>query len=293
MKLEFRPLEITDKKIIEDFLGTQHKHIGWEYNFAMTWMWNIFEKTVICVLDDMILLKTTFYGKCVFYTPYLKKQDDLPKALSIIENAIQSVDCTLDVRGLVKEQLSYIDETKYDITTNRDNSDYIYKAEDLINLTGKKFHAKRNFVSRFKRNYEYIFREYVDSDFDKIMELYEVWDDATAHETLDAEKKVIKNALRYKNYIDIKVSVIEIDSKIVAFSISDNSNKFMAHTFIEKADIKYEGIYQAINQFNAELFFKDNLYVNRQEDMGIEGLRKAKLSYNPEMIVDKYYIKAK
>jgi len=292
MKLNFKDFTIDDKVTYEKYRQFNSELLGWEYSFAMTYIWNAFSRTQICDMGDMAFVQTCFLKKCLFYPPLLKHQDDLVKAVEIMEEHSKRQGIPLDIRGFTKEQADKLDSNKYKITTDRGNSDYIYSLDDLSNLTGKKFHSKRNFVNRFKLKYNYEFRLYDESkDKKNVLNLYVKWNDGTAHETAEIEKTVIKRALQFYKELNLTITVLYVDGNLVAFNVSDTNSPFIIHSCFEKADRDYEGSYQAINQFTAQEFLsKTAPIVNRQEDMNIEGLRKAKLSYNPIEILDKYRV---
>ncbi|MCL2374951.1 MAG: phosphatidylglycerol lysyltransferase domain-containing protein, partial [Firmicutes bacterium] len=154
--------------------------------------------------------------------------------------------------------------------------------------------SKRNFVSRFARNYEYDFREYdAKRDRENIIALYQKWNTTTCHETLAFEDKLIKKALDNGQALGLVIMVLYVGDALAAFSVHSKTNDLIGHTFFEKADIQFEGAYQFINQKCAEIVFDGVKYVNRQDDIGIEGLRKAKLSYHPVILLDKYRVKRK
>jgi len=290
--LSFRKLALSDKEIFDKFLPYNKERLGWEYSFAMTFIWNAFDKAEVCDLGDMFIIRSKWHGKRIYYQPLLQDLNHLCRAINIIEKECSIEGVPLDVRGLVGVQLPCLERGNYNITGNRDTSDYIYNTDDLITLKGKAFHSKRNFITRFKAAYpDYNFRIYNDAlDREKIFALYEKWNTATEHETHDLERIVITRALDFQKELNLKIGVLYVDDCLVAFSISDCNNPNIAHTFFEKADKDYIGSFQAINQFAAEAFLKEHKLVNRQEDLGIEGLRKAKLSYHPVMLVEKYKI---
>lgn len=292
MALDFKLIEIGDKEKLSGYLKN-NTYLGWDYCFDMLYIWNVFGEMRVATNDFAAFVYTKFFGKCVYYPPYTDTMENQIRAIDVIRNESLTRGCLMRVVGISKEVAERLDPEIYDIETDRDNSDYIYNASDLINLSGKKFHSKRNFVSRFKRLYSYEFREYTDADRDAVFGLYDDWHDHAGHETLELERKVITRALDNYKELGLKIGVITIDGKLAAFSISSVENDLVAHAMIEKGDTKYEGIYQIINQQTAENFFQGVQYVNREEDMGIEGLRKAKLSYNPVLLLDKYTVRLK
>ena len=295
MKLNFKDITIQDKQIYDKYLPLYKDFYGWEYSFAMTWIWNAFDQTQICDTGDMAFVRTKFYGKRVYYPPFLKDHAQLPKALEIIESECKQENVEFDLRGLLQCQIDLLDKNKYSFKTSDCTKDYIYNTQDLITLVGKRFHSKRNFVNRFKLTYpDFKFLTYDEKrDRKNIFDLFFKWQSSTEHETLALEEKIISSALDAYSALDLKIGVLYVGDQLAAFTVMDASNPYIAQTFFEKADKDFVGSYQAINQFAATKFLKDVLLVNRQEDLGIEGLKKAKESYYPVHLVEKFKVKLK
>lgn len=289
--MDFHPLTLEDKAIYLKYASATKNFLGWEYCFAMTYVWNAFGETKIYDSGEIAFVCTKFLDTRVSYPPMLADPSLLPAAVKVIEEMCAQEGSTLDLRGLTAEQAKLLDPKKYRITTSRGYSDYIYNAQDLIELKGKKYHAKRNYVTRFCARYDYEFRPYCEkTDRENILKLYKKWNDTAAHETFWLEEKVITRALDYGKALDLNIAVLCADGHLAAFSVSSIANPLVAHTFFEKADTDFEGAYQVINQKTAQAYFREVQYVNRQEDMDIEGLKKAKLSYYPAMLLDKYRV---
>ena len=177
---------------------------------------------------------------------------------------------------------------------DRRTFDYLYKSEDLVKLAGRNYHGKRNHLNQFQRKYNW---EYQRMDSEILRECL----------MLDAEWCNIKNALRtddnlddeeraiamvIQNYQDLGVvgGVIRIDGRIQAIAVGEMLNKNTAVIHIEKGNTEFEGIYAAINQQFASGEWANVEFINREEDMGLEGLRKAKLSYHPAQLIEKFSI---
>lgn len=185
--------------------------------------------------------------------------------------------------------------------SNRGDSDYIYLSEKLATLSGKTLHKKKNHVSKFLREYEnrFTFKLFPDEDVaEDILKIEDEWfsersndvEKAFDEKSLDLEKESIKIALDNKDVFGFTGGVIYIDEKPAAFCLASPASDTTLDIHFEKvlADIAVNGGYAAINN----LFAKENrsyLYINREEDMNVEGLRHAKLSYKPEIILDKYF----
>lgn len=190
---------------------------------------------------------------------------------------------------------------KINWNSNRGDSDYIYLSEKLATLSGKTLHKKKNHVSKFLREYEnrFSFKLYPDEDIaSDILQIEEEWfnerssdvEKAFDDKSLALEKESIKEALDNTKVFNITGGVIYIDEKPAAFCLASPASDTTLDIHFEKvlSEFAANGGYAAINNF----FAKENLsylYINREEDMGVEGLRHAKLSYKPEIILDKYF----
>jgi hypothetical protein len=285
--LNFSPVTINEKNIFDEFFKNNDS-ISSANDFSTIFCWNVSGNARYAIADDDVLIIYNIYeGKKVYYFPISKTKKDIRPYIEMIygfEDCAKHFIAQAEVKDL--NQISGI--AGYELAYDRDFSDYIYLTKDLKDLKGKKFHAKRNHINKFKKSYKYIFREYKESDYQKCMDLYDLWLKNNGSSPT-AEKTALDLALKNYKPLNLKCGVIEIDGEIKAFSINSIlPNKKAGNVLFEKADINYDGIFAAINNFCVKEFFKDVKYVNRQEDMGIEGLRKAKLSYNPVFILNKY-----
>jgi len=295
MSLNFRDLALDDKKVFDEVLAHMREAYGSEYCFPLVFVENVLGATQICDTDDMVFIKTRWAGRLIFFPPMLKDDAKFPQAIHLIEQATSQESAPLEIRMVSETQAKLFSNIKYQITDTPNLADYVYCAKDLIHLVGTKFHSKRNFITRFCNTYKnYIFREYDETkDRDNIMQLLKKWDANTLHEKWAVEDKLITRALDFHKELDLKIAVLYVGPTLVAFSINYVKDSEIGYTFFEKADTDYVGTYQVINQRTAELFFQNTKYVNRQCDMGVEGLRKAKLSYKPVKLLNKYKIQHK
>lgn len=285
--MEFRKLTVDDKKLFQSYIDKND--LGWEYNFATVFLWDVNDTMMMATEDGILFIYNTFYNSIVFMPPYMKNDSDFLKAVGKISEYAREKKIVYRLRGLRPEQAALLDETKFLTASSRNDYDYIYNSDDLKYLRGKAFHSKRNFVTRFENTYNYTVRDYTPEDYDGLMALYEIWKDESSHSTLEVEKKAVERAFKYHKQLDLRIAVIKVDGKYAGFSVSSIECNGIVHTIFEKGLTEYVGIYQAINKFAAQRYFPDGTFVNRQEDMGIEGLRRAKLSYNPVMLYEKHF----
>ena len=178
------------------------------------------------------------------------------------------------------EELEKLFPGKFVFTADRDYSDYLYLHSDLSTLVGKKFQPKRNHINKFRNAYPgYEFKPLTRELIPECIKLESVWcraNNCSEDEALQNERKSMNAALRSFEELDIIGGVLMVDGNCV-----------------EKADTDYEGAYAMINNEFAKMIPEQYIYINREEDLGLEGLRKAKLSYQPHLLLEKYKLELK
>ncbi len=202
----------------------------------------------------------------------------------------------------------------YEITEIQDAKDYLYDAESIRTLAGRKYSKKRNHINKFMQTYEgrWEYRSLTYEDRHEILEFLRHWlknkensdeengineegRDFDAILELEAEFKGIQDIVNNEELFDvIKIGGIFVDGRLEAFSMGDyNEREKLAIIDVEKGNEEIHGIYQMINQQFALNEYPNALIVNREDDVGIEGLRKAKMSYHPSGFEHKYLLKQK
>lgn len=221
--------------------------------------------------------------------PPIAPNENLPQAYANIVEYSSSKGEIASVIAAPKEHIELLDGNEYTFEKIVDADEYLYAASDLIDLPGKKYHAKRNHIAKFCRNYVYEFREYQDSDREELFALYHQWQEGH-NEYESREEYAITNILDNREDYGVKIAVLKVDGKIIAFSFNELTSNLRGIVHFEKADTSYDGSYAVINNLSAKAFLSDATIINRQEDLGIEGLRKAKLSYYPIGYSEKWLV---
>ncbi len=174
--------------------------------------------------------------------------------------------------------------------------DYLYLREDLQNLKGRKYQPKRNHINKFKSLYDWTFEILKPENLSDCLAFEDKWLEDAALRNPDflsdyqKERRIVEYLLSNIEELGIFAGMIKVEDKIVAFSIGSRINHETFATHIEKADRNFEGSFAMINQQMAEHLPANFLYINREEDLGLEGLRKAKESYHPIKLIEKYII---
>lgn len=290
--LEFKGITIADKKRF-DYYRQYDPTDGSEGVFATMFIWNEYYNLELAENGEFLFIRFNIKGKNPSYFFPIGK-GDLEKAINELKEYSYSKGEKVAFRLVTqknKEKLDNLFPKQFSFELDRDCADYVYLTEKMISLSGKKLHSKKNHLNYFLQNYNYL---YMSVDTDELVEKC-----AQKAYKLIALKEKNKNPYEmgamkayFNNYslLSQKGAAIIVDNEIAAMTFGEKLNDDMALIQIELADDKYRGAYQAINKMFCESEWKTLRYVNREEDMGIEGLRLAKLSYKPEMLIDKYKI---
>ena len=200
---------------------------------------------------------------------------------------------TEEMLELLKKEIG---EKNLNIIEERDRFDYIYSVQELIELSGKKFHKKKNLINNFIKNNKFEYIKLDKNNINEILKLQNEWCDKNSCSKdvwLDGEDMGIKNIVKNFEKLSVVAAAIYVDNRVVAFSIGEQVSSDCVVIHIEKGDSNYQGSYQIMNQMFLKNEFSHLTYVNREEDLGIEGLRQAKLSYNPLKLIKKYRVEFK
>ena len=187
----------------------------------------------------------------------------------------------------------YVDPDRYTWALDRNNCDYVYKTEELIQLSGKSYHRKKNHLNRFVKSYAFEYRPLDQDLVECVLEMQAAW--CTLRECRDkpdllSEDHAVYEALTRFEELDYQGGGIIMEGKVEAFSLGERLNTETAVIHVEKANPDIPGLYTVINQRFCQHAWFHMPFVNREQDLGIHGLRKAKESYLPHHMVNKYKV---
>lgn len=292
----FKDIEIDCKNILDKYFDLVD-YEACEYCFTTLYMWKDLYNTKYYVEDDFAIVAGEYENKGFIILP-LAKKENMNKAFDFIIKNFEKQHKQIHLKAINKEVVEYLQSVygdRFEYIEERNNFDYIYDGESLRTLAGRKNQKKRNHLNSFVKEYgdRVEYKKLEEADFDECINLLKEWSkDKEESIELDSEFKAIKRI--FKNYEKLKetlkISGIYIDFKLEAFSIGEMLNDNMAVIHVEKANADIRGLYPYINQQFLLNEFSDVEFVNREEDLGIEGLRKAKLSYHPVKFAEKYTV---
>lgn len=297
----FRDINIDSKKELQPYFDMVD-YEACEYCFTTLYMWQHVYKTGYYIGDGFAVLVGEYEGDSFSILP-LAKKEDIPVVIDFVINHFKKENKKIYLRGITTEVKNILENdypNKFTYVEERDLFDYIYDAESLRTLGGRKNQKKRNHINSFLKDYKgrYEYRLLNESDFEVCLDLLNKWssskvNDNELDDSIDDELVGIKKIFRqYKDLKDnLKIAGIFIDNKLEALTIGELLNSNMAVIHIEKANPDIRGLYPFINQQFLVNEFDTVEFVNREEDLGIPGLRKAKLSYHPLRFVEKYTVR--
>lgn len=293
MDIPFKPIRLEDKKTITS-LTWPSDYRNCDFSFANMCSWRFLYDSEFAVVDGFLLIRFLIEDKSRIAYMMPVGTGDLRHAISLIEEDSLKHGhplCMLGITPDAKEQLEAAFPEGFFYIPERDYYDYIYLREDLTFLRGKKYQAKRNHINNFKKLYTYEYLPITPEIVPECLKLECKWYKANntenEEEELNDERRSLTYALHHFGDLDLIGGAIRVNGEIVAFSFGApiNHNTFGVH--VEKADVSYEGAYTVINQEFAAHLPEQYIYVNREEDLGIPGLRQAKLSYQPAILLEK------
>lgn len=292
---DFRPIEIQHKEVFNRFFLQDPPDTS-ELTFTNLFIWRHHYNPIWLQWENCLLIILKPEGISPFCLPPVGSGNKV-EALDILCEQLKHITPELKVcRVSEKFVEKYVDHDRYDSFFDRDNSDYIYRSLDLIRLSGRKYHKKKNLLNRFLKNFSFNYLQIDMEVVECLLDMQEQWcrlKDCADKPDLLAEDSAIYQALTHFEELDYQGGAIEINSTIEAFSLGEPLNADTAVIHFEKANPDIPGLYNAINQLFCSNEWSDIEYINREQDMGIEGLRKAKESYNPHHMVNKYTLRPK
>jgi len=300
--MDFKEISISDKPIFDKFVFDRN-YITCELNFVNLYCMRKKYGTQIFIDDFLFIRQTTKALPCVFHYFVPIGDGDIKKAISRIEEDAKEHGKQAMFWGATepqREMLETLYPNKYEFETSRDWAEYIYLSERLINLEGSDLKKRRNNLNLFLNKYgeRYQFVPLTKDNLNEAFDYQHRWLDETDQEygmkkELHQENSIIEDAFENWEELGLLGGLVKIDGETLGYTYGTKPYKNTLDVLVEKADHTKNGLYQAINRDFAKYAGSDVTYINREEDLGVEGLRKSKLGYKPEMLLTKYEVHLK
>lgn len=288
--LKFKNVTLEDKDWATRCMRQMNSR-GSDYTFSNLFNWAEVHSFKIAQMDNMLLIRS---GAESFNYMYPVGKGDAIAAIKAMEQDAREHGMRFVMYGIPKEGVDVVEAAlpdKMEIKPVRDNFDYIYSRESLATLSGKKLHSKKNHANRFLKSHDdWKYEPINEQNVDEAWKMSVLWCKQVGCEShgLHRETCAVKSAMDHFFELGLKGALLRVDGRVVAYTVGSEvtDDTFVVH--IEKAFPDVDGAYTMINQ----QFVKNELskyeYVNREDDIGDEGLRKAKESYRPVMMHERF-----
>jgi Uncharacterized conserved protein len=292
--INFKEVELSDKKWMEPLLATADMS-GCHQNFTNIFAWSKIYNYRVAQVNDFLVVKGVMNESPYYFYP--AGSGDIKAVVEVMKQDAASSGHEFALAGISPEDIAVLKRVlpdSFEYKEMRDSFDYVYLLDKLVTLSGNKLHSKRNHINRFiKENHDWSFEQISLDNIGECWEMNLEWckrnsnDDEIAKETC-----AVRRCFEHFAALGLEGGLIRKEGRVIAYTMGEklNSDTYVIH--IEKAFSEIEGAYQMINREFAALIQKNYpqlIYVNREEDMGLEGLRKAKLSYHPSKMEEKFF----
>lgn len=274
---DFEDLNLEHRKVLHPLFKELEEGIS-EFTFAGLYLFRKFYNYRVSSVENLIIFEGKEKGRSFFLCPF-----GLPEE-KILKEFLKKYDY---LKNASEKQASILEKLGYKIMEDRDNFDYVYRREDLANLRGRIYHKKKNLINQFSKNYTYEARPLLKRYLKDALYILEIW--AKGKEISDYESS--REALLLMEELQLCGIIYYVNKKPAAYVLGEENQRgraFVVH--FEKAVEDYKGLYQFINKSFAEILPEKYEFINREQDLGLENLRKAKLSYNPSHFIKKFKV---
>ncbi len=285
--LKFKPITLAEEQLIRQFTADNQEG-SCENSFVNMLIWQTVYENTWATAEGQLIFKSGGGKDMTFSLPF---GDNFLKGIDLIRkySGKEYPPFWLQEGERMKRFCEYMGDC-YEITESRDDFDYLYEQTALAELSGKKYHAKRNHIASFSKKVSWQYRPLTDENADEISRCAEEWyqeNHAENNPRLQAERQGIDTMLTHRTRLGVKGGAIVVNGRIVAFTLGTALNDRVFDIHIEKALSDFAEAYTVINHEFAKTL-TDFQYINREDDMGLEGLRRSKLSYHPAFLLKKY-----
>ncbi len=294
--LKLSEISMFDKIIFDDYLKKIDSQVS-ELNFTNFFMWRDYYGIRYSIINEFLCIISSVGDKPYCYFPIgdYSNVENLKIAIYSIRDYFFQHNWEFVMCRVSAQQISVLEDLDIRFTAkeDRNNFDYIYYVQSLSTLKGKKLDGKRNHINKFNKLHTFKYEEISDKNISDCIDILEKWSiqrNYLEDESLIAERKANFELLNNYKFLNVKGALIRVDDKPEAFTVGEmlNSNTVVIH--VEKANSMINGLYTLINQQFLANHCNGIEFVNREQDLGINGLRKAKLSYNPAILLEKFTV---
>ena len=292
--LRFRNATLCDKSWVDEIVLAENSPSA-DYNFGNIYIWDKYYRQLICRFGDRMLTKLRYDGQPAFVYPI--GSGPLAPAIDVLSDYAAAKGYPMVLRGVTsahREALEASFPGRFSFEAEEHTFDYIYLAERLATYSGKALHGKKNHCNRFEAENNWEFLPLTRAQIPGCLDMLDLWTEENAQRLekgVSYEHDAIIRAFAAFERLGLEGGVLYADGKIVGFSLGEMCSRDTFDVHFEKAEINLNGAYPMVCRELTRMLLQchpELRYINREDDMGIEALRRSKLSYKPEFLLEKY-----
>jgi hypothetical protein len=288
---DYKPITLEDKKVF-DKNYEKYPPVHSDNVFTTLISWKEYANYCYTIIEDNLLIMSKIKDKIQLRPPSGKRNKVVFDQILKLAKA-QDSEFPISVIDNSTKKWMTNNYPEIELTPRREFFDYVYLSSDIAELGGSDYSKIRNRLNKFKRNFDYSIEKISENNMPEIREFLKrwcLWKDCESDPILENEKKAILYSMEH--FFDLNLSGISIiiNDAIEAIAVYEKMDSETIIVHYEKGSPDYDGIYKAVNQETAKIIQKNFKYINRESDMGIPGLRKAKMSYRPHHMVEVFAV---
>lgn len=292
--IEFKTPTLCDKAWVDPIVLAEDSPSA-DYNFGNIYIWDKYYRQLICRFGDRMLTKLRYEGKPAFVFPI--GSGPLRPAIQALEDFAAMKGCPLVIRGITAKHRDMLEAEypgRFCFSPEEKNFDYIYLAERLASYAGKALHGKKNHCNRFEAEHDWDFVPLTRELIPGCLDMLDVWTEENAQrleKSVSHEHDAIIRAFAAFERLGLEGGVLRSSGQILGFSLGEMTSRDTFDVHFEKAEIDVNGAYPMVcRELTRMLLARHGAlkYINREDDMGLEALRRSKLSYKPEYLLEKF-----
>lgn len=293
--IEFKTVTLCDKPWVDEIVMSENSPSA-DYNFGNIYIWDKHYRQLISRFGDRMLTKLRYEGKPAFVFPI--GTGELRGAIEALREFTRYKQYPLIIRGITEKHREMLEKEYpgcFDYTEDEDCADYIYRAEKLATYSGKSLHSKKNHCNRFEAEHpDWNFVPISRDTIPGCLDMLDVWSEDNSQrldKSIAYEHDAIIRAFAAYERLGLEGGALRTGGKIVGFTMGGMCSRDTFNVHFEKAEINIQGAYPMVCRELCRMLMKkypELVYINREDDMGLESLRRSKLSYKPEYLLKKY-----
>lgn len=292
--IEFKTVTLCDKAWVDEIVLAENSPSA-DYNFGNIYIWDKYYRQLVSRIGDRMLTKLRYEGKPAFVFPI--GSGPLRPAIEALREFAAYKGYPLVIRGITETHRQMLEEEypgRFSFTPEEKNFDYIYLAERLSTYSGKALHGKKNHCNRFEAENDWRFVPLTRALIPGCLDMLDLWTEENTErldKSVSHEHDAIIRAFAAFERLGLEGGVLYANDKIVGFTLGEMASRDTFDVHFEKAEINLNGAYPMVCRELTRMLMQRHpelVYINREDDMGLEPLRRSKLSYKPEYLLEKY-----